>query len=206
MKEKYIWEIKVKNPPAIKRKCNHCSGKRFYSSDKFRMNSQKKSTDVWLIYRCSECDRTYNLTLLSRVKPEQVKKDLFLKFSANSQDLAWEYAFSSETARKNGVEFDYGSVDYDILHDPVSIQDILSSDNEIITFEIKTTFELGLKLSSVIRSCLGLSASQLHRITEAKAIFTSRDCPLKKQKVRDGERVLISKKKLQTIYQDGRVL
>ena len=40
------------------------------------MNAQKRNIDVWLIYRCVECDSTYNLTILSRTKPELIKKDL----------------------------------------------------------------------------------------------------------------------------------
>ena len=93
MRTEYIWEIKVKNTPTLKRKCNHCNSNRFYCSNKFRMNAQKRNIDVWLIYRCVECDSTYNLTILSRTKPELIKKDLFSKFSENDEKLSWEYAF-----------------------------------------------------------------------------------------------------------------
>lgn len=200
MKTEYIWEIKVKNTPTIKRKCNHCNSNRFYCSDKFRMNSQKRNIDVWLIYRCTECDSTYNLTILSRSKPELIKKDLFLKFSENDESTAWKYAFSAETGRRNSVELDYSSVEYKIQHDIVSISDILSSDNEFITFRIQTCFEFGLKLSSVIRYCLGLSANQFCQMVEAKAIFTPESYSLKKHKVKNGNIVLISREKLQGIY------
>ena len=196
MEKEYIWEIKVNNTPTLKRKCNHCSGDRFYCSGKFRMNSQKRNTDVWLIYRCVECDSTYNLTILSRTKPELIKKDLFLKFSENNEIIAWKYAFSSETGRKNNVEYDYSSVEYEVLHANISIDDILNSDIEIITFKIQTPFEFGLKLSSVIRLCLGLSANQLNQLIEAKAIFTPEGYPIKKHKVRDGNIVLISKNRI----------
>jgi len=193
METEYIWEIKPKNTPALKRKCNHCSCDRFYCSNKFRMNAQKRNIDVWLIYRCIECDSTYNLTILSRTKPEQIKKELFRKFSENDEELAWEYAFSSETGRKNSVELDYSSVEYEILHDDISINDILNADDEFVTFKIQTRFEFGLKLSSVIRICLGLSANQLNRLIEAKAIFSPEGYPLKKHKVKDGDVVLVNK-------------
>ena len=200
MKSEYIWEIKIKNTPTLKRKCNHCSSNSFYCSDRFRMNAQKRNIDVWLIYRCTKCDSTYNLTLLSRSKPELIEKDLFCKFSENNEPLAWEYAFSVETLRKNNVEPDYSSVVYEIVHDAVSINDILSSNNEFITFRIQTRFEFGLKLLSVIRSCLGLSTNQLRRMIEAKAIFTSEGYPLKKHKVRNGDVVMVSREKLREIY------
>lgn len=200
MKTEYVWEIKVKNAPTLKRKCNRCNCDRFYCSNKFRVNAQKRNLDVWLIYRCVECDSTYNLTILSRTKPEQINKDLFRKFSENDELLAGEYAFSSETGRKNSVELDYSSVEYEILHDDISINDILNADNEIVAFKIRTHFEFGLKLSSVIRSCLGLSANQLNRLIEAEAIITPEGYQIKKHKVRDGDVVMMDKEKLQSLY------
>lgn len=200
MRTEYIWEIKVKTTPELKRKCNHCNNDRFYCSNKFRMNAQKKNIDVWLIYRCVECDSTYNLTILSRTKPELIKKDVFTKFSGNDENLAWQYAFSAETARKNSVELDVSSVGYEIRHENLSISDILEGDEEMVAFKVQTRYEFGLKLSSVIRVCLGLSANQLARMIEAGVIFTREGYPLKKHKARDGDVVLINKEKLQKLF------
>ena len=196
MRKEYTWEIIFKSTPTLKRKCNHCNSNRFYCSNKFRMNSHKRNIDVWLIYRCVECDSTYNLTILSRTKPELIKKDLFIKFSANCESLAWEYAFSAETARKNGVELDYSSIEYEILHDNISINKILNADNDIIVFKIQPLFDLGLKLSSVISQCLGLSVNQLNKMIEMKAIFTTEDYSLKKHKVKNVDILEINKSKL----------
>ena len=200
MEKEYIWEIRIKNTPLFKRKCNRCSGNRFYCSNKFRVNAQKRNIDVWLIYRCLECDSTYNLTILSRTKPELVRKELFLRFSENDKVLAWEYAFSPEIGRKNNVELDFGSVEYEIVHDSISIKDLLIMDDEWIIFKVQTPFEFELKMSSIVRLCLGLSANQLKRMIEGGVIFMSEGYPLKKRKVKNGDRVLISKKKLQSLY------
>ena len=202
MRTEYIWEIKAKNTPNLIKKCSHCNCNRFYCSNKFRMNSQKRNIDIWLIYRCVECDNTYNLTILSRTNPELIKKDLFSKFSINDEELSWEYAFSSEIRRKNSVEFDYSSVEYEILHDDISINNILNLDDEIISFQIQTHFDFGLKLTSVIRHCLGISGNLLSQMIEMEAIFTPEGYLLKKRKVRNGDVVLISKEKLQKLYQN----
>lgn len=204
MKTEYIWEIKVKNTPTLKRKCNHCNCDQFYCSNKFRVNAQKRNLDVWLIYRCMECDSTYNLTILSRTKPEQINKELFRKFSENDDELAWEYAFSSETVRKNNVEIDYSSVEYEILYDDISINDILNAANEIVAFKIRTHFEFGLKLSSVIRSCLGLSANQLNRLIEAEAIYAPEGYQIKKHKVRNGDVVVMNVRSIIKTDERGR--
>lgn len=103
METTITWEVKVKNTPLLIKKCSHCESDRFYCSDKFRMNAQKKNIDVWLIYRCVKCDNTCNLTLLSRSKPDLIDKTLFHNFSMNDKDTAWKYAFSTEMERKNNL-------------------------------------------------------------------------------------------------------
>lgn len=198
MNTEYTWEVKVKNVPHLKRKCNRCNCTRFYCSNKFRINAQKKNIDVWLIYRCLECDSTYNLSILSRTKPELIDKDLFEKFSRNDEEVAWKYAFSMETMQRNNIEWDNTGIEYEIVHDHISIKDLLTSDKEIIKFRIQTRFEFGLKLSSVVRTCLGLSATQFNRMAEAKIIFMPESYPLKKHKVRNGDRVWIDRERLRT--------
>ena len=43
METTITWEVKVKNTPLLIKKCSHCDSDRFYCSDKFRMNAQKKN-------------------------------------------------------------------------------------------------------------------------------------------------------------------
>lgn len=164
------------------------------------MNAQKRNIDVWLIYKCAACDSTYNLTILSRTKPERIEKELFVKFSENDEDLSRRYAFSAETGRKNEAELDYSSVEYEIRHDNISVNDILNAEEEIVAFKIRAPFEFGLKLSAVVRHCFGLSANLFRQLTEAEAIFTLQGYPLKKHKVKDGDIVVVSKEKLQYFF------
>ncbi len=200
MREEFIWEVMAKNTPLIKRKCNHCDSDRFYCSEKFRMNAQKKYIDVWLIYKCNKCDSTYNMTIFSRTKPEMINKDLFNKFLENNKELAWKYAFSREASRKNNVELDFGSVEYDIQHDNLSVEDILNFENEFVTFKIKYPFDFNLKLTSVIRICLNLSANKLNELIEAEVISVQEKQLQKKRKVKNGDIVQIDKERLRSIY------
>lgn len=199
MEKVFIWEIKPKNTPLLKRKCNHCYSDRFYCSEKFRMNAQKKHIDIWLIYRCIKCDNTYNMTIFSRAKVELINKDLFNKFSENNAELAWEYAFSHETTRKNNVELDFGSVEYDVQYASISIETILNSDCKIVSFKIMYPFDFNLKLSSVIRICLKLSANKLNRLIEAEAISIQGKYLQKKHKVKNYDIVLVNREKLRNV-------
>ena len=145
METTFTWEIKVKNTPLLIKKCSHCESDRFYCSDKFRMNAQKKNIDVWLIYRCVKCDNTCNITLLSRTKPDLIDKKLFHSFSMNDREVAWQYAFSAGMASKNKLQIDYDSVEYEVISN-ISFEDIMNMNNEIISIWIECDLELNLKL------------------------------------------------------------
>ena len=195
METTITWEVKVKNTPLLIKKCSHCDSDRFYCSDKFRMNAQKKNIDVWLIYRCVKCDNTCNLTLLSRSKPDLIDKTLFHSFSMNDKDTAWKYAFSTEMERKNNLRPDYGSVEYEIIPN-TSLEDLLNLSNEVIKIHIKCEFEFDLKLSSLIRRCFSLSANQVKRMFEDGIITITSNKPPQKHKVKDGDMILIQREGL----------
>lgn len=195
METTITWEVKVKNTPLLIKKCSHCDSDRFYCSDKFRMNAQKKNIDVWLIYRCVKCDNTCNLTLLSRSKPDLIDKTLFHSFSMNDKNTAWKYAFSTEMERKNNLRLDYGSVEYEIIPN-TSLEDLLNLSNEVIKIHIKCELEFDLKLSSLIRRRFSLSANQVKRMFEDGIITISSNKPPQKHKVKDGDMILIQREGL----------
>ncbi|MFR0828952.1 DUF1062 domain-containing protein [Bacteroides intestinalis] len=195
METTITWEVKVKNTPLLIKKCSHCDSDRFYCSDKFRMNAQKKNIDVWLIYRCVKCDNTCNLTLLSRSKPDLIDKTLFHSFSMNDKNTAWKYAFSTEMERKNNLRLDYGSVEYEVIPN-TSLEDLLNLSNEVIKIHIKYEFEFDFKLSSLIRRCFSLSANQVKRMFEDGIITISGNKPPQKHKVKDGDMILIQREGL----------
>ena len=195
METTITWEVKVNNTPLLIKKCSHCDSDRFYCSDKFRMNAQKKNIDVWLIYRCVKCDNTCNLTLLSRSKPDLIDKTLFHSFSMNDKDTAWKYAFSTEMERKNNLRLDYDSVEYEVIPN-TSLEDLLNLSNEVIKIHIKYEFEFDLKLSSLIRRCFSLSANQVKRMFEDGIITITSNKPPQKHKVKDGDMILIQREGL----------
>ena len=195
METTITWEVKVKNTPLLIKKCSHCDSDRFYCSDKFRMNAQKKNIDVWLIYRCVKCNNTCNLTLLSRSKPDLIDKTLFHNFSMNDKDTAWKYAFSTEMERKNNLRLDYDSVEYEVIPN-TSLEDLLNLSNEVIKIHIKCKFEFDLKLSSLIRRYFSLSANQVKRMFEDGIITITSNKPPQKHKVKDGDMILIQREGL----------
>lgn len=196
--KKLTWIITPTNTPLFKRKCSKCrSSNLYYCSDKFRLNSQKKHIDVWLIYRCVKCDDTCNITILSRTKPELIDKDLFQRFSQNDKDTAWQYSFDIDTIRKNKMELDYSNIDYDIECESVSLENIIAMKYDTIEFEVQTNFNIDLRLTSLIRRYFGLSANQLEKMLSAGSITVSFLGSVKKCKITNGLIVKIHRSKLE---------
>lgn len=193
METTFTWEIRVKNCPLLIKKCSHCDSDRFYCSDKFRMNAQKKNIDVWLIYRCVKCDNTCNMTLLSRTKPDLIDKKQFHCFSMNDRETAWQYAFSVGMASKNNLQLDYDSVEYEVTSD-ISSEAIMDMTDEVISVRIKCDFDLNLKLSSLIKRCLPLSSTRLKCMFEKGEISLLSVKQPYKYKVKKGDIILIHRK------------
>ncbi|KPE49137.1 DUF1062 domain-containing protein [Chryseobacterium indologenes] len=200
MSTEHIWEIKARNTPLLKKRCSHCDSTKFYCSEKFRLNAQKKNIDIWLIYRCTKCSNTYNMTIFSRVRTESIDTELYKKFMENDPETAWEYAFSQEIRRKNNAEADLESVEYDILHDTTTLEDLIKGNCETAVFTIRYPFEFNLRFSSVIRIGLALSSSRLNRLIETETISVNGKSLLKKHKTKNGDIIRINLEKLKSIY------
>lgn len=204
MSTQHIWEIKAKNTPLLKKKCSHCDSERFQCSNKFRLNAQKKNIDIWLIYRCVKCNNTYNMTVFSRIRTESVSKEIFNKFSENNTEIAWQYAFSQETIRKNNVEADWNSVEYEILFQNPTIESLINRESDMISFQIQCSFDFKIRISTVIRTCLGLSSSKLNQLLDSGGVYFNKKPFQKKYKFKNGDIVDINRHELININLIGK--
>src|SRR5580692_11744260 len=110
----YVWKIIPKATPTIEIICTRCHNNRFICSEKFRINSNKKLSDVWLIYKCSYCENTWKMNILTRKNLSNMDKHLFHGFQENNRDLAWHYAFTKSIAKCNKVILN-NHVDFEII-------------------------------------------------------------------------------------------
>lgn len=101
------WRVVPLETPRILRHCAKCGRmRRFASSDKFRLNAQQRKVDVWLIYKCLECESTWNCTILSRRAVKEIDPAQYLRFQLNDRELAWSYAFDLSLLSQLGVQVD----------------------------------------------------------------------------------------------------
>jgi len=140
------------------------------------------------------------MTVFSRTRTESISKEIFNKFSENNKEIAWEYAFSQELIQKNNVEADWESVGYEILYPNFSVEDLINISDEIISFQIQCPFDFNMRISTVIRTCLGLSSSKLNLLLASGAVYFNAKPLQKKYKFRNGDIVDVNRQELTNIY------
>ena len=166
----YVWEIVPARPPLVHRNCAKCEKtRRFYCSGKFRVNAQQKNVDVWLIYKCTACDATWNCSVLRQVSPRSIDPDLYNKFQINDQGTCWDYAFNHELLKRNGVVPD-PSVDYTVEGQSINLADLST---EKLSILIKFRHRFDLRLETLLSHRLLLSRKQLELLFENGSLEVS---------------------------------
>ncbi len=143
--------------PAADRYCKRCGKKtEFIPSGLFRVNAQKKSLDIWLIYKCRTCDTTWNLPIVSRVKPQTIPADALDGFLRNDADLTLRYA--SETAIVKLYGGEPTPPDFEVI----GKDDVFSEPTRI---RLVSEYPLEIKVSALICGKLGISKNEYKRLS-----------------------------------------
>lgn len=101
------WCVVPLHTPRVLRHCAKCGTvRRFASSDRFRLNAQQVTIDVWLIYKCVECDCTWNCAIIERCPVRNVDPSRYSLFERNDKELAWSCAFDYQLLSRLGVQVD----------------------------------------------------------------------------------------------------
>ncbi len=189
------WEIFPVETPLYIKKCSKCkSDKHFYCSNKFRMNNQKKNSDVWLIYKCLECDNTFNITIHSRIKPHLIDKNIFEKYINNDVKEVLKLSFDKDIINKNNIQIDYSSIKYEIRSsEDINIKDLAFWEEDIIQVNISSPFNLNLKLSKIIREQLNLSLNKVCYMIENNILSVNSRENWKRDKIKDNTLIIIDR-------------
>ncbi len=154
--KKIIWEIRYLSPPTVLKYCRKCGRKEeFICSGQFRVNAQRRTLDVWLIYKCANCDTTWNAEIYSRVSPQSLDPQILDGFHNNDEGLAERYAMDIRMLQKNGAEFSLPA--YSVLGDVFLL-------DETVEVELKSKYRFPIKVSSIIREKLHLSQKEYQRM------------------------------------------
>lgn len=194
-----LWLIVPDQLPAVLRRCPKCKGKRqFENSGKFRVNANGKLLDVWLIYRCSHCDTSWNMTIIERANPETINKSEYEGFLSNSPQLAASYGSDWELFIKNKAEIAEIKAGYHILE-----AETVAPVNETAYMEIQIKNPSGMKLraDALLAGELSVSRSRIKKWFDSGLVTSGQEVLLPGAKIVDG--MLIQIKKEEAIRQES---
>ena len=176
--KKIIWEVQSLSLLPVLKYCKKCGRKNLFAcSRQFRVNAQRRYLDIWLIYKCCDCNTTWNATVYSRISPQSIKPQLLDGFYKNDNELVEKYAMDSQFLQENGVEV--GLPKYYVIGDCFSL-------DETVQLEIKSKYSLSVKVSSVVRSKLLLSEKEYLQLITSGKIKSFPNQDLKKCKLKEG--------------------
>ncbi len=163
------WRILPVITPRVLRHCSHCGTMRpFACSDTFRVNANQRRIDVWLIYRCVDCDCTWNCTIFTRSTPEEIGTVLYRQFQDNHRETAWRYAFDLALLQRLGVRVE-PTVAVQVEHIPQT-GPATSDGKQTILLELPYPCEV--RLDKLLARELGVSRSCLQRWFDHGLIHT----------------------------------
>lgn len=173
--KKITWEVEYISQLPVIRYCKKCGKKTEYiCSGLFRVNAQHKYLDIWLIYKCSNCDSTWNSTIYSRVNPKSLNLEILEQFHTNDYNLVKQYAMNMELLHRNGAEV--GIPEYKIVGQEINI-------NDLTQVHIISKYPCQLKVSTLLREKLGLSRKVFDEMLDCGIIRSNSGVDLKKGKL-----------------------
>ncbi|MES0200610.1 DUF1062 domain-containing protein [Mesorhizobium sp. M0011] len=166
------WAIAPTTAPRPLINCNRCGTVKAYcSSGKFRVNANGKRIDVWLIYRCIDCDNSWNFGIFERCNRRDLEPALLQALESNDPALARRHAFDV-VALRNRI----GRVEEfpDVAVHKRRLGDIREA---VIVLELELGLEMptSLRLDRLLAGELGISRSRLQTLEEKRLLILGRD-------------------------------
>ncbi len=160
------WTITPQIPPQPWINCNGCGGPRaFRSSGKARLNANGRSLDAWLIYRCVDCDKTWNRPILERRNIRDIEPRLLAALQSNDPLWLQAQAFDLDALRRKAQridEFPECGIAKDILFE--------ASDWTHLEIELTVPLPASLRLDRLLAKELGLSRARLQALHDQGAL------------------------------------
>lgn len=165
---KLFWHIIPLHTPRVLRTCSRCHARcRFISTDKFRINRQQQHIDVWLIYRCEQCENTWNCAIVRRMRQKQIDTGLYANFVHNDRDTAWRYAFDHTLPADSRMRHE-STTSYRIQAEPGHIEQ-----KDMLRIQVTFTYPMTVRLDSLLKTGLKLPQSQIRKMLRSGGVRVS---------------------------------
>lgn len=93
-----LWRVRPLAVPALPAPCRRCAHPFVESTQRFRVNSNGRRHDVWLIYRCPRCGARQNYSLHRRVRERALTVSIDA-YRRDDPELARACAFAAAPGR-----------------------------------------------------------------------------------------------------------
>ena len=182
------WTITPRTAPRPWLNCSRCGGPRCYrSSGKVRVNANGRRIDAWLIYRCTDCDSSWNRPVVERREVSAIRPEFLAALQANEPELARRLAFDVTALKRwtdHVQEFDDVVVDKRVLSERP--QPVL-----LLEIECRLPRQIGLRADRLLATELQMSRSCLQRLEKAAQIRAVSPGVSLRRSLRDGMRLII---------------
>ena len=181
------WRLRPCESPKIWRHCRRCDDKRpFATTEKFRVNAQKKRLDAWLIYRCLHCGQTWNRPVFERRPVADFDAQTIQAIMENDPQVARRIANDVPRPARRA---DQANADYR-LDRRMEGEPPPAPVAALITIQVEAA--PGPRLDRLLARELGLSRARLGRLHACQALSLSPPGrSALRRAVRDGQRVCL---------------
>ncbi|TPI55512.1 MULTISPECIES: DUF1062 domain-containing protein [unclassified Mesorhizobium] len=183
------WTIAPQTAPRPLITCNRCGGVKAYrSSGKFRVNANGKRIDVWLIYRCINCDNSWNFGIFERRNRREIEPALLRALESNDAALARRHAFDV-TALRGQVGRVEEFPDVDVHKTALGGTSEAAS---VLELRLGLKMPISLRLDRLLANELGISRSRLQALEEKGLLVVDCDgAKALRKPARDGTTVRV---------------
>jgi hypothetical protein len=181
--KKREWEVIPENKPAVRRYCPKCGDKtQFINTGKFRINANKGLLDIWLIYQCSRCKATWNLSIYERINPEAINREEYDKFLTNNKELAESYGYDISIHHRNKAELILEAIDYRVIAKEMAEYATIDNEQEI---KLCCKYPIQLRVDKLLSAQLNISRSQVKKLCQKGIIYNCADKDLFHARIED---------------------
>ncbi len=149
-------------PYALIKNCPGCGIKtNFLNTGCFRVNANGNNLDIWVIYRCSCCKHTWNMTVYERKNAKSISKTELDRFMNNSKELVYYYGTNSEFLARNRAEIDWNSIYYTFKEETGCGMITLSSLEKGDYIVINNTYHVKIRTERLLANLFQIARSQV---------------------------------------------
>lgn len=170
------WTITPKFAPEPWLACSGCGNPRpFRSSGKIRLNANGRKLDAWLIYKCRDCDKTWNRSLFERRSVVSIRAADLEALQSNDPVWVRRHEFDIAGLRGKAQQIDE-CADVAVLKEAINGEE---GDRLEIMFVVPVP--VGMRLDRLLAAELGLSRAELQTLHKDSRLWVN---PVRKDALR----------------------